>query len=673
MLACSIAALTTTQASAQQQLPGIVIQGATLDGSAGKSSRASGQANVSANEAVQEADVPVEDDGISGVAAYKIGSSVSVVTRADLERQQIRHAADALRSLPGVSVSRQGGPNNVTVVRLRGAESNQTLVLIDGVEVNSGTDGFFDFSNLATEDIEQIEVLRGPQSGLYGTGAIGGVINIITKSGKGPFTIRAKAEGGSFNTGDASLQVSGGNDRAHGILTLHGRRTDGINIALQGGEEDYGRLSNFAFSGGVRLLDNLKLDGTVRQSRNRAGRDNLGLVDGFFVPIDQTSFFETGVWIGRLQATLETFDGRLVSKFYTSRARTESEDTDTDPLFGAFTESISEGHKHGITSTLRLDSPQLPHVRHFVTGQVEQERESFVQPTGDGFKRERERTSAVGEVRGEYFDSLFLTGTVRRDDNEAFQDFTTWRAAAALKVPNTPFRLHASAGTGVKYPSFGEQFGFFFGFTPNPDLSPEKSFGYDAGVETTLLGGRLVFDVTYFDQNLENEIDFRTLPGFTFQPFNRGGESKRSGLEVSARYALTKHLTLSGAYTYLDATEDDGSEEVRRPPHGGRADLNYAFADGRGNFNLAAIYNGEMKDIVFNVDPTITRVALQDYWLVTAAASYKVAPGIELFGRVENLLDEDYQEVFGFNSPGTAAFAGVRFTYEDASPQTAGK
>src|SRR5690606_39136750 len=153
-----------------------------------------------------------------------LGTAVTVVTGEDLQRQQIRHAADALRSLPGVSVNRSGSPAHLTAVRIRGAEHNHTLVLIDGIEANTGSNGAFDFSDLMTEDIERIEVIRGPQSALYGSNAIGGVINIITKSRKGPLRATVRAEVGSFNTKEGAASVSGGTDRIWGAVTVQGQR-----------------------------------------------------------------------------------------------------------------------------------------------------------------------------------------------------------------------------------------------------------------------------------------------------------------------------------------------------------------------------------------------------------------------------------------------------------------
>jgi vitamin B12 transporter len=621
-----------------------------------------------------------EANGVTGIPADKLGTSVSVVTGAELKARQVRTAADALRSLPGVSVSQQGGTQNQTVVRLRGAESNHTLVLIDGVEVNSpGTDGFFDFANLLVDDIAQIEVLRGPQSGLYSSGALGGVINIITNRGKGPLTFRARAEGGSFDTRDGMVGLSGGTDRAHASITLSGRRTNGFDISDDGTEDDGGEFRNLSFTGGVLVFDHLKIDASLRSSRREGDRDGTnGVRDGFSVASEEASTFASDLWLGRLEATLDTFDGDWIHKVFINGSEQDIRDLDRgifSPPTGLASRQVASVTKYGYLSTYKLESDAAP-VRHFITGLVEHTREDFEQPllTNEAF--ERTRDSIAGEIRGEYFNALTLTGNVRHDNNEGFEDATTWRAAGSLQPAGSPFRLHASVGTGIKYPSFSEQFGVFTGFVANPNLTPETSLGWDAGVEVTFLGGKGVIDVTYFNTNLENEIDFNFVPpvgacggvAFCFIPFNRTGESQRDGIEVSGRLIIVDGLSVGAAYTYLDARESDGAEEVRRAPHSGRADLNYVFASGKGNFNLAAVYNGRMLDLAFSpITFTSQRLALDEYWLVTAAASYEVAPGVELFGRVENLLDQDYEEVFGYNPAGVAAYAGVRFTYEEPS------
>jgi vitamin B12 transporter len=675
----SVALSLSAPASAQDaqgttELPPIIVEGATLEAPPAKpkkkATKGAGEAQGPSAAAAETGTGEGQGEAtgaVAGVPLDKIGSAVTVVTGEELRAQQIRHAADALRSLPGVSVSGQGTPSNLTVVRIRGAESNHSLVLIDGVEVNAvSTDGFFDFSNLDADEIEQIEVVRGPQGGLYGTGAIGGVVNIITKAGKGPLTFRARGEGGAFNTRDGALQISGGNDDLYGSVTLQGRTTDGFNISTSGDENDEGRLSTFAFRGGMAVLDNLNLEGTLRMSRNSADRDGFnGVLDGFQVPSDDDSFFTNRLWVGRLQATLDTLDSALIHKFYVSGTETDSQDTDLS--FGSFLHNVGDAVKVGYTGTYRLETPGAPGVRHYVTGLVERERQRFEQPSDQAaLDRERHTTSFAGEVRGEYLDSLFLTANVRHDDNDFVEDFTTWRVAGTLKVPQTPFRAHSSVGTGVKYPSLSEQYGSFAFFTPNPDLTPEEAFGWDAGLEATVVRGRALVDVTYFDTELTNEIDFRTLPDFTSQPFNREGESTRQGVEIAASYRLFDGLSLGAAYTYLRAREDDGSEEIRRAPHSGRLDVNYTFDSGRANINVAAIYNGDMLDNAFDAATfAASKVVLGEYWLVNVAASYEVSPGVALYGRIQNALDEDYQEIFGYETAGLAAYAGLRFTYEE--------
>ena len=214
-------------------------------------------------------------------------------------------------------------------------------------------------------------------------------------------------------------------------------------------------------------------------------------------------------------------------------------------------------------------------------------------------------------------------------------------------------RPHASVGTAVKLPTMFEQFGTDQFFVPNPDLTPEKSFGWDAGVEFTFNKGRALFDVTYFRANLTDKIN-----GFFFDPaignftaINLPGESTREGVEVSARFKLARNLTLGGAYTYTDARDPNGQREIRRPPHAARADVAYAFDGGRGSATLGAVYNGRMDDTAFVLPFFIRRPSgwsSSDYWLVNATASYKLQPGVEMFGRVENLLNQHYQEMFGY-------------------------
>ena len=234
--------------------------------------------------------------------------------RDDLKRQQIRDAADALRSLPGVEVSRTGSISGKTQVRIRGAEGNHTLVLIDGIQANDPNDGEYDFASLLVDDIERIEVIRGAQSGLYGSGAIGGVVNIITKSGKGPLTVAVRSEIGSYRTTTNSARVSGGNENAWVSIAGQQRRTEGFNTSLFGDERDGSTLSNFSAKAGVKLARRHH-DGSRACATRATGsaRDGYGTSspDKLAAPYDDLSKSMTSVWQTGVNVRWDMLDGKL--------------------------------------------------------------------------------------------------------------------------------------------------------------------------------------------------------------------------------------------------------------------------------------------------------------------------------------------------------------------------
>jgi vitamin B12 transporter len=643
------------------ELPGITVQGATLAPPRARATTGGGPA-AGAVEAPAET---VESSG--GEPAYTIGNAVTVITGEELRRQQVRQVADALRSLPGVSVSRSGAFGNLTDVRIRGAETNHTLVMIDGIEANSPTNGSFDFSDLSADNIERIEVIRGPMSGIYGSNAVGGVINIVTRRGQGPLSLTLQTEAGSLATRDVSARLAGGNERGHLSVAYHWRETDGFNIAPQGSEDDGMRLGSFSARGGVRLLDNVHLDFALRHIDKRSDRDGFG--DPFAPPtsisaaFDEASVLRDKLFLAGTTLRWDMLDGKLTHEFRATHNDTSLDDK--SPFFKTL--SVSASDTFGYLATYRLATPAI-WGSHTLTALVESGDERFT-PKGDltdGIERGRERLSYAAEWRGAFADRLFLTAGVRHDDNSTFEDFTTWRLAASLRTPGSGWRPHASVGTAVKFPTMFEQFGSIpLFFTPNPGLQPEESLGWDAGVEYTFAGGKAVVDVTYFKTLLENRIDgFFFLPNGTFTAVNQPGTSTREGVEVAGRFKLLPSIALGLSYTYLDAREANGSREQRRPPHTARADIDYAFAGGRGSARLSTVYNGEILDKApFEVGTFINRPQIvADYWVVNAAASYRLQPGVELFARVENLFDRRYQEVYGYEAAPITAFAGLKLT-----------
>ncbi len=653
-----------------QQLPPVIIEGATLDIKPVRPSlRPSGTATSTAFN-MPAGGSAGQDGGAADpwqVTSDKLGSSVLVVTGADLANAQVRHAADALRGLPGVSVGRTGGFAGLTQVRIRGAEANHTLVLIDGVEANQVTNGEFDFSSLPADGIERIEVIKGPQSGLVGSNAIGGVVNIITKRGEGPMSVQLKSEFGSMGTRDVSAIVSGGSRQMHGAVTLVSRSTDGFNISSFGDEADNAKQQLAAFKGGIRPTETFAIDVMARRTIKTGGRDDdsFGPPGSLSVQTDTASFFKWNVLMMGAEARLDTFDGRWTHAIRGSSNTTQYEDTSNTPTFFNVYRDKSGVDKLAYLSTFRLATEPIAPAKHTLTAMVESEKEHYTPLSRDNDKRERERVNTALEYRGVFRDALALGATVRHDDNDTFADFTTWRGSASLKIAGTGLRPHVSIGTGVKYPTLFEQYGQIPQFfQANPNLKPEESTGWDAGLEMTVWGGRAVLDLTTFSADVTNKI--KGDGKFPEMPINLAGVSLHRGLESAVKLRLMPTLTASLGHTYLDARDNVGLEEIRRPKHSGHAGVTYGFSEGRGQVTASAKYNGRATDEAFRL-PFFTRerVLLDDYWLIALAASYKVQPNVELFGRVENLLDARAQDVFGFETAGAAVYGGVKITLED--------
>lgn len=612
-----------------------------------------------------------------GLATDQIGTQVSVVTRADIVRQQIRTPIDALRGLPGVQVASSGSLGSLTQIRIRGAEGRHTRVLIDGVEVNTTVSGEFDFSNLLADDIERIEVIRGPMSAVYGSGALGGTINIVTRTPNGPPRASLRVEGGSFGTRDIAARVGAGN--ALGYIAVNGqwRQVDGFNIAPVGSEKDGTEIANVGLRAGLRFGPNARLDLTLRHTDKRADFDDFGAVFRlpFYTADDARNTLKERSTLAGVSLAWDMLGGALSQELKGNFYRSQT-DNRFEPLlgFGAgfVNRSSNDGDRYtgAYTATYRMDWPAIG-LKHAVTGLLEARRETFTPFSdfgfgdGDGVERGRQQRAAGVEWRGTFAERLTVTAGARHDDNDTFRDFSTWRTSASYAWRETGLRPHASVGTGVKLPSMFDLFGpSSQSYQSNPNLKPETSIGWDAGVEWSTWGGRALFDVTYFAHDLENR--FRSFGGpdpvtGRFFTTNDAGTSNRRGVEVTSRFALAQAISLGLAYTYTDATRPDGSPEPRRAKHGGRGDLAYTSLDGLATASLVVTYNGRRPDTAFSPPFFASSlIDLDDVWLVGIAGSYKIIPNLTLFGRVENALDQKYQEIFGYQSARAAAYVGIK-------------
>jgi vitamin B12 transporter len=600
------------------------------------------------------------------VSATQAGSSFTVIDRAELERRQIVYVADALRDVPGFSMSRVGTLGSQTQFRIRGAEANQVMVFIDGVEANDPASGDeFLFEQLMATEIERIEVIRGPQSALWGSDALAGVINLITRRGSEPFSASGYFEAGSFSTTIAGGQLSATGNVFDINLGASHLNTDGENISRIGDEEDGSRNSTFSLNAGARVSERTRLEIFARRTESLTEFDGTDFVSTG-LPTDADRETDATQQYLRMTAKTSSASERWQHQLSLTQLETDNQNTDAGAFLGS---TAAEKLGLYLQTSVVLDAARA----HRLTFAVDHETQDFAQrgPAslfGDPNQDQTlDTTGYVIEYQGTELGPFSVSAALRHDDNSAFDDISTYRLTGSYRSESAGTRLHASIGTGQKSPTFVDRFGFFSDeFIGNPELRPEKSKGWEIGFEQPLSTLNASFAATYFDEQLEDEID-----GFVFDPAstfftaaNRPGKSERSGVELSVNADFTRSIEMSANYTYLDSTErqalGEEVDETRRPKNMFSLSLNYAPGT-RTNINLNLSYNGSQDDVAFPPFPQPPeRVRLNGYTLVGLAASYQLTPAVQLIGRIENLLDENYEDVVGFNTPGVGAYFGVR-------------
>lgn len=591
-----------------------------------------------------------------------IAASATVIDAATLEQRQTRVVSDVLRDVPGIAVSRAGGVGGFTQLRLRGSESNHVLVLIDGIEVADPFQGEFDFGTLPADEGARIEVLRGQQSSLYGSDAIGGVVQYLTLTGRESPGVSFRAEGGSFATAAGAARVAGVAGDLDYAVQATGYRTAGTPTA-RGGSRDVGAT----LAGGSAKLTwspsaTFKLTGVGRYNYTDAGIDNAdndpsSATFGYIIDTPGAHVRNDAVY-GLLRAELSLADGRWTNALSGQFAATAR---DTFSRYGLDFGDRGQRYKASFVSAYRLDTGRLT---HRLTAAVDLERERFRNTTPSEYVfqdyRHTDNVGLVGEYELTAGDRVSLGASVRQDWNNRFADTFTWRAQGGYRF-GSGSKFHAAYGTGVKNPGYYELYGFDTGrYLGNPNLKPERSQGWEAGVEQQLgRAGRI--GATYFDSALHDEI-YTTYPApsFVATPANRATLSREHGVEAYVEARPTDRLRIDLAYTYTHATEN-GTNEVRRPHHIASANLTALSRDRRFSATLTAHYNGVQEDLAY-IDPSYVpvRERLGEFVRVNLAANFQLSAGIALFGRVENLTDDRHEEVFSYATAGRAAYAGVK-------------
>lgn len=589
-----------------------------------------------------------------GLRQESFTGSALVISAEQLEQRQTRDIADVLRDVPGVAVAGIAGQ---TQIRLRGSEANHVLVLVDGIEVSDPFAGEFDIGTLQAEVGARVEVLRGPQSALYGPDAIGGVVAYESASGRAVPGLATRIEGGTDGTINGALRYGAAGDSWDAALSATVVSTDGQPNA-RNGTRDIGRDSyTVSGKGNVEITEGFALRAAARFIRTEGktnDSDSVRTSPTFGLTVDSPGVTFTNEAVYALVgARAEVLEGRWTHDL---SAQVAEIDRATDSPFGLTSASEGDRVKASYVTAFKLAD------EHNLTFAADWERESFrnALAASGGFtgRRAIEQTGFVGEYRysGEAFD---LSAAIRHDINDRFRDATTFRVGAGYRVTDTT-RLRAAAGSGVKNPGFFELFGFVDGrFIGNEALRPEKSTGWEVGFDQDL-GDAARVSVTYFDSELEGEI-FTTFPAPTFiaTPANRTTVSKQRGVEVSVGARLADAWSLDAAYSYLDA-EENGVEEVRRPQHIASAALTWTAPGDAASATLVVRHNGATPDVAFT-DPSFrpVRVTLDDYTLVNLNARVKLTGSINAFARVDNVLDQRYEQVFSFVAPGRSAVVGV--------------
>lgn len=590
----------------------------------------------------------------------QIGSSVSVLTKDDIDRQGSTFTVDALRALPGVSVTENGGPGGLASVKIRGEEAYRTLILIDGIRVSDAAapQVATNLTSALASDVGRIEVVRGPQSLLYGADAVGGIIQIMTPEPEPGLAVAGEAAAGAYRTRTASGAFLYGGHGWSGSLQGSYYKSGGFS-AKEGDpaldDADGLKASATHAKADIDLSPNFHFEAVGRYAMSDAGFDGASAFPPLS-PADPNRLMKTRESAGRFEIQNTADEGRMhtaVSYIFSATAR---DDLSNGLPFAFGSKFDGTRDRLGILSTIEV-SP-----KHSILFGADQETLSVTTDTSSG---KSSGYGVYGEWQGTFSNQFFMTLGGRFDHGDTFGDHLSGRGTAAFLfalLPAETSRLHASYGTGFRAPSLYEQ-----ATNRNaalPVLKEEESRGFDAGLGQSFYGGDVTLDVTYFDQAITNEIRFDNV-AFTGY-FQSLGRSQSRGVEASlhAEHKIAASwlnaLRLDIAYTYTDARvhspdAENGLPRVRRPRHMSNTALSFLFAHEHADLTLSIRTAEDTQDGFREF-----RTRLDDYAVLDVAARARVSPHVELFIKGVNVTDEQYEEVAGYATSDAAVYAGIR-------------
>jgi len=596
----------------------------------------------------------------------EVGSAISVISGFDLSRFKRMLVLEALKEAQGISVIQNGGVGGASSVFLRGANSEHTLVLLDGVELNDpiNPSRSADLAHLFLANIDRLEILRGPQGPLYGSDALGGVVNIIPSRGHGKPRLTLTSSGGTYGTITGQAALSGSAESVDYSLSLSRYRTRGVSAAdaaLAGNSERDG-YQNWTLSGriGVALEENLEFDIVGHAVWADSDIDNFGGPYGD--DTNNTQNYRSLFLKGQVRGLFlkNRWEQRLAVSVVDSRRSHNNPPDEFHPL------EKEEGVFKGRILILDWQNNFFLWSGHTLTAGLVFEREEgeseYLSESSWGSYLSQFPRRKAGTV-GLYLqdsvrvaDRLFAAAGFRFDRHSRTGNALTYRVAPAYIFKPTQTKLRATIGTGFKSPSLYQLFapGTIFGPIGNSNLKPERSLGWDAGIEQPLFGGRASASFTYFHNDFKNLIDFSVIQGYI-----NIGRAETKGVEAEFSARPWEALSFSLVYTGLRARDEvQKSPLLRRPEVVFAARLSYDFLS---KWNVAFSFNyvGPRKDVDYNVWPALT-VTMPAHSLLNGVISYEAAANTELFVRLDNILNERYEVVYGYGTLGFSVQAGVR-------------
>ncbi len=594
---------------------------------------------------------------------YKVGSSITVLDIDAIESSQAVVVTDLLVQTPGVSMSRNGGAGGTTAVRIRGAETDQTVFVVDGVKVNdpSSPGGGYNAADLVIGDIQRIEILRGAQSTLWGSQAIGGVVNIVTAAPTKPFEVSGSAEGGSYATGYGRIGAGGASDRLDWRLAGSYYVSDGISTYVGGTEKD--GYQNAGVSGRVRFVVTDEVSVDLRGLYTHAHNQFDGFPAPLFAFADTAEYSKTDQFVGYGGLNFDLLNGRLKNRVAFGYTEISRDNFNPDQIVTTRTfESRGRNKRWEYQGSL-----QIAEGWDAVFG-AEHEKSSFRTASPSSFNANptpalahADITSGYAQVQGEVIAGLTLTGGLRYDDHATVGSRALGQAAAAWAVNNQGTVLRASFGQGFKAPTLYQLYSVY----GNTALRPESANSWDAGVEQHFLGDALVLSATGFFRKTTNQIDFVSCPGANplclpgkFGVYDNIASTKAQGAELTGT-AKVGDVTLQANYTLTDTENTSpgnanrGKDLARRPKHAANLWASYAWPMDVST-GVVVRYVGDAFDNAAN------SFVLKNYTLVDLHASWQIIENVEVYGRIENLFDEVYATTRNYGTQGRAAYAGVR-------------